>query len=248
MRIALLLQGHFRSFENTHQSWINALEDCEYDCYFTTWNIIDANTKSWHSDANENQPELTSSQINLLKSYDPNVTINSQEFTKEEKNDIYASSPYKTHIYKFEVLKNTLQRIESLKEEKEYDMIICGRFDIEIKSIKFKDINMINKDEIIFGGRIDSEKDKYLHNLSATDLIYIFHPSRKEIFYNLPIGLINRRFFYAEDYMTELFFSNFIKVIHAYTYGKDFNIIRLHKTNSIITSFTINYNLLRGKR
>ena len=45
MRIALLLQGHFRTFEKTHQTWINALEDCEYDCYFTTWNIIDANTK-----------------------------------------------------------------------------------------------------------------------------------------------------------------------------------------------------------
>jgi hypothetical protein len=247
MKIALLLQGHFRTFEKTHHSWINALEDCEYDCYFTTWNIINSNTKSWHSNAIENQPELTNSQIELLKTYDPNVTINTQEFTEDEKNDLYAFSPYKTHIYKFEALKNTLQRIESSKEEKEYNMIICGRFDLEINSIKFKDIT-INEDEIKFGGRVDKEKGKYIHNLAATDLLYIFHPSKKELFYNLPVGLKNRKFTNAEEYITDFFFINFNKVIHSFIYDKDFEIIRLPQTDTVTPSFTINYNLLRRKR
>jgi hypothetical protein len=246
MRIALLLQGHFRTFENTHQSWISALDGCEYDCYFTTWNIIDANTKSWHSDVNENIPELNISQISLLKSYDPNVTIEKQEFTEEEKNDLYAFSPYKTLVYKFEALKKTLLRIELSK--KEYDIIICGRFDIEIKFIKFKDINIIKKDEIIIGGRIISEKDIYIHNLSGNDILYIFHPSKKEVFYNLPNGLINRKFTYAEECVTDLFFSNFNIINHLYLYEKDFNIIRLPKLNSNIAKSTINYNLLRFKK
>ena len=245
MRIALLLQGHFRTFEKTHQTWINALEDCEYDCYFTTWNIIDANTKSWHSDANNIQPELTNSQIDLLKLYDPNVTIEKQEYTEEEINDIYPHSPYKSHIYKFEALKKTLLRIESFKEEREYDMIICGRFDLEIKSIKFKNLT-IEKDEIKFGGNIRLDNENYQHNLGATDLLYIFHPIKKEIFYNLSDSLINRKFTHGEDFMTELFFSNFNKVNHLFMYERDFEIIRLSKT--IQTSHTINYNLLRRKR
>jgi len=227
MKIALLLQGHFRTFEKTHHSWVNALEDCEYDCYFTTWNTINSNTKSWHSNPIENQPELTNSQIELLKTYDPNVTIEKQEFTEEEKNDIYAHAPHKSFIYKFEALKKTLLRIESSK--KEYDIIICGRFDIEIKSIKFKDINKIKKiniDEIIIGGRISPDKDIFLYDLATTDIIYIFHPSKKEIFYNLPDDLINRKFRNGEDYMTNLFFSNFNKVTHSFLYQKDFEIIR----------------------
>lgn len=209
MRVALVLTGHFRTFEQTHTYWRTALEGCEYDVYCSTWDTINSNTISWHTrQPNNTHAYLTQEQIDLLRSFDPLVYIGHQEYTQEELNDIRLDCTSKSNIYRYESLCNTLKRIDPTK----YDIIVVGRYDLRIKDIFFKDI-CLEEDEIQCSGVYYG--DKFVRKYANTDTLYVFRPIKKEVFNNLfeiYENATQKNLKYPEEVFSELFYTFFSKV------------------------------------
>jgi hypothetical protein len=216
MNILLILHGHYRTFDKTHISWVNSFEGCTVDYKFCTFDTIDHNTKCWHRDRTELKPKLSNAQINLLKSFDPTVNIITQTFTNDESNDIYATLPLKVYLYKYNNIKSILETTDTSK----YDMIIISRFDIIIYNIKFINTTIL-KNEVNLGVRPDN---RFLNNIAATDLLYMFHPSDKSLFYAMPSDIINRKFSLPEECYTEFFYNKFKKVNHTWNFNENFSI------------------------
>jgi len=219
MKVLVILQGHYRTFDKTLQSWLTALEDCEYDFRFSTFDRIDHNTQChWHDDLIESS-RLTDDQIRKLKMYDPKVEIQTQKFYGDEINDIYCHRPLKTYYYRFNSIKNILETIP----ENKYDVIIISRFDILINTIKFRDL-VINKNEIKLGGY---PHHTFIHGLSCNDLICAFHPQKIAVFYNPPTDLFERKFNGGgEECWTDFCFKNFETVSLTWTNTTNFEICR----------------------
>lgn len=226
MKVLLILQGHYRSFDKTNLSWKKALEGCDYECCFCTWDVIDSNTPTWYSNNKHINEKLTNKQIDLLKSFDPNVKILSQEFSSNDMQNIYAKVPLKVYMYKYNALKDIINSIDSSK----YDMIIISRYDILIKTIKFKDIT-IDVNEIKIGGR---SSNMFFRNIAASDLLCIIHPSNKDLFNILPKDIIERKFNSGEECYTDFYFSNFNKVNHIWNLYNDFEIIRMQNKENVL--------------
>ena len=218
MKVLLILYGHYRSFDKTNSSWIKSLEGCDVDYKFCTFDRIDHNTKCWSRDETSPKPFLTSNQINLLKFFDPTVRIITQEFTKDENNDIYATVPLKVFIYKYNNIKSILESIDETK----YDIIIISRYDIFILNIEFKKISIL-KNQVKLGMRF---APTFFKGIGNTDLFCVFHPSDKNIFYTMPPDIINRKFKIPEECYTEFYYANFKIVNLEWEYNKDFTICR----------------------
>jgi len=218
MKVLLILYGHYRSFNNTHKSWINSFEGCDVEYKFCTFDTIDHNTKCWHRGQTTPKPHLTNDQIDLLKLFDPAVNILTQEFTEDEHNDIYAKMPVKVYLYKYNNIKKILESIDETK----YDIIILSRFDILINNIIFKNIS-ICKNEIKLGVRPDKG---FLKGIAATDLLCMFHPSDKHLFYTMPTDIIDRKFLIPEECYTDFYYKNFERVIQEWNYDNHFTICR----------------------
>ena len=217
MRIALVLRGHYRSFDKVEESWIKSLEGCNYTCFFHTWNTIDSTTKSWCKDP-EKSIELSNDKIIKLKNWDPKLEIELQEYSQEEINDIYATATFKSYYYKYLSLKKTLNRIN----KDDFDIIIVGRYDLILNNISFKNIN-INKNEILIGARDDN---RFLHNLATSDALFAFNALDKDKFNEAPIDFNERKFKYSEECYVDFFYKNFNIVNHIWKQQKDFDIQR----------------------
>jgi hypothetical protein len=218
MKVLLLLYGHYRSFDRTILSWISSLEECDFDCRFVTFDKIDHSTRCWWHGDTEERLGLSTEQLELLKTYDPNVKILTQEFTQEELNDVYATLPLKVYMYRYTNIKDVLESIDDTK----YKMIVISRFDIQINGIKFKNIS-VDIDAIKIGARSAPE---FFKGLAASDLLCAFHPKNKNIFYNPPSDIITKKFCYAEECYTEFYHQNFKVVDHSWEYYQDFHIDR----------------------
>jgi len=165
MKIALVLRGHYRSFDKTHITWDNVLKGLDYDCYFHTWDLQDSTTPTWNR-GEKYKFELYPRNIELLKKYDSNIVIEHQEFTNSDISNIYMSnSPYKTYLYRYTSLKDTLNRIPYDK----YDIVIVGRYDLLLneKRINFGNLN-ISDDEILIGATRDEDYYKALRGTRFT--------------------------------------------------------------------------------
>lgn len=217
MRIALVLRGHYRTFYKTHTSWREALKNYSYDCYFHTWNLVDCTHPTWNRDQRY-ALELYPIYIDHLKSFDNDVVIEKQIFSEDELNDIYADIPHKAYIYRFESLKDTLQRIPLNK----YDLVLVGRYDILVNKDLLNNI-VISEDEILIG---INESQKHYKNISATDILYAFHPKNIDKFMNMPDDYIERKFKYGEESFTDFLYKSFKKVTHQWKYSMDYIIRR----------------------
>jgi hypothetical protein len=217
MKIALLLRGHYHTFEKVLDSWKAALDGCEYTCFFHTWSTVDSTTELWCKNYSESV-NLLSDQINILKSWDPNLEIEIQEFSKEELIDIYATAPHKTYEYKFLSFKNTLNRIDKNK----FDIIIVGRYDLILNNISFKDL-VINENELLLGGRKDN---RFVHNLATSDALFAFRADEKDKFNEKPLDLIERKYRYSEECYNDFFYKSFNSVCHKWNQNTDFDIQR----------------------
>ena len=216
MRIALVLKGHYRSFDKTSKAWLEELKGYKYDCYFHTWDLQDSTTPTWHRGEKYALP-LYASNIELLKTLDKDVVIEKQDFTEEDIKNKFIDAPYKTFIYRHESLYKTLNRIDMSK----YDIVIVGRYDLELKDNCFSKL-VINNDEIMIGGINDKE---YYKEVRATDLLFAFHPE------NIPLFQVNPYveqgdFKRGEEPFTKFLFNNFKKVTLKWKYEKDFIIKR----------------------
>lgn len=217
MRIALVLRGHYRSFDKTSKTWLNALKGLNYDCYFHTWDLQDSTTPTWHRGERYALP-LYSSNIELLKKFDKDIVIEKQDFTEEEIQDKIIDVPFKTFIYRYKSLTETLNRISRGK----YDIVIVGRYDLELKASCLSKLT-INKDEIIISGFNNKEFYKGLQN---TDLLFAFHPDNISSFQVNPYIDLDNFKKGAEEPFTKFLFDNFKTVSLRWIYEKDFIIKR----------------------
>ena len=216
MRIALVLRGHYRSFDTTSNSWLNALKGLNYDCYFHTWDLQDSTTPTWHRGEKYALP-LYSSSIETLKKFDKDIVIDKQIFTDEDIQNKFIDSPYKAFIYRYESLRNTLKRIPP----NTYDIIIVGRYDLLLNPMCLINLN-ISENEIIIGGIEDT---RYYKNLRGTDLLFAFNPNVLHKF-NINPYCIDREFNNGEEPFTDFIFKNFNKVSVKWKYENDFIIQR----------------------
>lgn len=216
MKIALILRGHYRSFDVTSKRWLNVLKGLDYDCYFHTWDLQDSTTPTWHRGEKYALP-LYPSNIELLKKFDKDIVIDKQIFTDEDIQNKFIDAPYKTFIYRYESLVKTLNRIP----KDTYDIIIVGRYDLLVKPGCLTNLN-ISENEIIIGGIEDT---KYYKNLRGTDLLFAFNPNDLHKF-NINPYCIDAAFNNGEEPFTKFLFENFKKVSLKWNYENDFIIKR----------------------
>ena len=219
MKIAFILRGHFRTFEKVQELWKHSLNNCNYDCFFHTWNTIDSTTKSWCKDPKDSEL-LTDNKLSILKSWDPNIVVEHQFYTDDELNDIYATATYKSYIYKFNSLKETLDRID----ESKYDIILVGRYDLIIKNVNFINDLCINPNEIFIGAR--GNDNRFLYGLATSDCLFAFNSKDKYKFYNMPNDYIDRKFTYSEEAYVDFYYKSFDKVTHKWHQQTHFDIQR----------------------
>lgn len=219
MKIALILRGHYRTFEKVQESWKSALTNCDYDCFFHTWNTIDSTTKSWCKEA-QDSIQLDNNKINILKLWDANVIIDQQTYTNDELTDIYATATYKSYIYKFESLKKILDRIDETK----YDIILVGRYDLILLNINFINDLEINQGEIFIGAR--GSDNRFIYNLATSDCLFAFNSKDKIKFYTIPTDYIDRKFNYSEEAYVDFYYKSFNKVTHKWHQQTHFDIQR----------------------
>jgi hypothetical protein len=221
MKIALVIRGHFRTFDKLEKNLKDSLEGCDYDCFFHTWDTVDAVNQTWYRRHIIDPPKLDASQIDMLKRWDPNIVIESQEFTPDDHKQIYASwSPYKATVYRMNAFLKTLKRIDVSK----YDMIIIGRYDIYLHNVKFKDV-IVTPGQIELGAR--DCKTTILRELADTSEICAFHPSDLIKFYNPLDNTDPTKYTNTEEWYTEIFDKSFDKINIRWVSQKDFTLIRL---------------------
>lgn len=214
MKIALVLRGHYRTFDTTSVQWRRALTGISYDCYFHTWNIKDSTLPTVYRKGTYSI-ELNEKQINTLKSFDPNLVIETQEFTESDISNLYLSTPHKSFIYRYDSLRDTLQRIP----QDTYDIVIVGRYDLLIKSLENLEVS---EDEIVIGGTYDN---KYHKGIRGNDMIFAFHPKNIPLFTTNPY-LETMDFKYGEEPFSDFIYNKFKKVSVKWKYEKDFIIKR----------------------
>lgn len=223
-KIAVILIGHFRSFDRVYKSFLKELESVAHDFYLHTWSTQNATTKSWH-DILEKPQNLTSEQISLLKSLDSNVEIETQTFTLKELKDCINKKPKKAIVYLFQALQKCLKRI---KDPSQYDYILVSRYDVDVINKLCLSQLKIRPNEICLGWRLGLG---YIDSLIAHDIIYAFSSSLSNIkkfdfdfskFLNDNVENLK----IAEEIYTIFFRDNFQFVSREWEYGSEFCIVR----------------------
>lgn len=220
-RAAVIIIGHFRSFDRVYDSLSNELKCVDHDFYLHTWSTQNATTKSWH-DILDKPKDLTSEQISLLKSLDPNVEIQKQEFSPEELKDCINKKPRKAVIYLFEALQKCLKRI---KNPSQYDYILVTRYDIIHTKLCLSQLK-IRSDEICLGWRLGTG---FLDSLIAHDIIYAFKPDQIKKFqidFTKFMKDHSHELRIAEEIYTIFFRDNFKFVSREWEYDNEFYILR----------------------
>jgi len=78
LHLNVIVRGHFRTFEKTHQSLRKALSNTTHQVFMHTWDTVDADTKSWHGNKVCDTNILNQEQRDLLNTFDDDCLIKSQ--------------------------------------------------------------------------------------------------------------------------------------------------------------------------
>lgn len=219
----VVVRGHFRTFEKTHISLRKALSNTKHQIFMHTWDTVDTNTASWHGNKVCDTNILNQEQRDLLNTFDDGCLIESQSWTEEEKTDILLSRPYKTFLYFWQGIHESLYRI---KEESQY--ILFTRYDIEINT-DFANI-ACDEDEIVIG-----YAHRYPNNVipyGFTDIVFLIHYNDMYKLLTIPQKImelqtnIDPRYKIAEDPITDFFYSNWSKVTPRWLANRDIRIVR----------------------
>lgn len=219
----VVVRGHFRTFEKTHQSLRKALSNTKHKIFMHTWDTVDANTASWHGNKVCYTNALTQEQRDLLNTFDDGYIIQSQSWTEQERNAIVLSRPYKTFLYFWQSIYECLYRI---KEESQY--ILFTRYDIQV-NIDFSDV-LCEEDEIVigYGHRTPNNVIPY----GFTDIVFLIHYNDVYKLLSIPQKIIDLqtnmdpKYQIAEDPITDFFYSNWAKVTPKWLASRDITIIR----------------------
>lgn len=220
VKIALILVGHYRSFDHNIESIIEQLRDVEYDCYFHTWNINEASTASWHSKGESKSIQLLKYQLETLREFDKNFEVETQVFEPKDYADTVYNKPWKAVEYLFNALQKCLKRI--LESDKKYDYIFVSRYDVRLKNLNLSQLQII-PGEIYIGGRAAKG---YTGGVAASDVIFAFRQD------DIPKLLTNdflkdkHLFHSSEEPYSRLFYDKFTTVKHQWHWSRDFDIVR----------------------
>lgn len=223
MKLAVILFGHYRTFDKHVEYW----RSIEADFYISTWDTIDSTSKSWYKPEYRGIP-LTANQIQTLKSFDPNCFIGTQEWNANEMEDMYGNLPFKSILYKYESILKSVRRIQDSKIE--YDTILVTRPDIQINNIGT--LNPVPGE--IFMSYLDSPK--FLRGHAACGLVYAVNYSDIEKISTIPENLFEwkanpKKYNYEEDHFTDFIHQKWDTIRKTYEYNTDFVIIRLSRDN-----------------
>jgi hypothetical protein len=219
----VVVRGHFRTFEKTYPSLRKALSNTTHQIFMHTWDTVDVNTASWHGNKVCDTNILNQKQRELLNTFDNECLIESQSWTEEEKSDILLSRPYKTFLYFWQGIHESLYRI---KQESKY--ILFTRYDIEINA-DFSKVEC-EEDEIVIG-----YAHRYPNNVFAygfTDIVFLIHYNDMYKLLSIPQKILelqtnmDPRYKIAEDPITDFFYSNWAKVTPKWLANSDITIIR----------------------
>lgn len=219
----VVVRGHFRTFEKTHQSLRKALTNTKHKIFMHTWDTVDANTASWHGNKVGGTKMLSQEQRDLLNTFDDGYVIQSQSWTEKERNAIVLSRPYKTFLYFWQGIYECLYRI---KEESQY--ILFTRYDIQLNT-DFSDVSC-EEDEIVIGYAHRHPNNVIPYGL--TDIVFLIHYNDVYKLLTIPQKIIDLqtnmdpRYKIAEDPITDFFYSNWAKVTPKWFASRDITIIR----------------------
>jgi|694.fasta_scaffold56345_2 hypothetical protein len=223
MKLAVILFGHYRTFDKHVEYW----RGIDADFYISTWDTLDSTTKSWHKPEYIGVP-LTINQIQTLKSFDKNCSIWKQEYTRDEMLDTLAKTgaPFKSFLYRYHCILHAVYRIQ--ESGIEYDTVLITRPDIRI----CKPITTPPSNEIQIGYRTAGN---YTNGLAATDVVYVISGSDLHKFSWIPNTLYEWKDdphkycnpVACESHFTDYIYQNWNTVSKTFEYNRDFFIDRL---------------------
>lgn len=214
----VVVRGHFRTFEKTHQSLRKALSNTKHKIFMHTWDTVDANTASWNRNKLCDTTILSQKQRDLLNTFDDGCIIQSQSWTEEEHKSVVLSRPYKTFLYFWQSIYECLYRI---KEESQY--ILFTRYDIQI-NMDFSDVSC-EEDEIVIGYAHRTPNNVIPYGL--TDIVFLIHYNDIYKLLIIPQKIVelqtnmDPRYQIAEDPITDFFYSNWAKVTPKWLATRD---------------------------
>ena len=221
--INVIIRGHFRTFHSTSKSWERALSSCRHEVYMHTWDTVDSDTKTWYSNTGANTSKLLKEDIELLRMFDGGCVIEGQVWTEEERQVIVLSRPFKTFLYYWQGIHSCINRI---RRESKY--ILIGRYDVSV-DIDFSSVSC-EEDEIVIGYmyRVPSKPFAY----SMTDVVFLINTKDKDKLLDIPPNILelerkaNANYKWAEDPITDFFYTRWKKVTPKWFGTKDFTIVR----------------------
>lgn len=220
-RIAIVLVGHYRSFDQTLERLMCETSGLNIDWYLHTWNTSDAITLSWHH-ALPSDKLLTASQKMTLEALDPDYEIGSQSFTQAELEDAVFRKPWKAVNYLFTAVQKCLQRVK--ESGVEYDYILVSRYDVQLNNMGLLTLQ-VPLNHIVVGGR--ATQGFYNLNIAASDVIFALNPANIDAFIEEKEFLRNKANYHSsEEPYSQLYVDKFAKVVHQWHYDNHFTIIR----------------------
>jgi hypothetical protein len=214
----VVVRGHFRTFEKTHESLRKALSKTKHKIFMHTWDTVDANTASWQRNKVSDTNMLSQEQRDLLNTFDDGCIIQSQSLTEEERKSVVISRPYKIFLYFWQSIYECLYRI---KEESQY--ILFTRYDIRI-NIDFSDVSC-EENEIVIGYAHRTPNNVIPYGL--TDIVFLIHYNDVYKLLAIPQKIIelqrnmDPKYQIAEDPITDFFYSNWAKVTPKWLATRD---------------------------
>lgn len=228
VKIAVIIIGHFRTFDKNYDSLLKELKNksLEYDFFLHTWSTQNATTSSWHNMLDPPQ-DLTSSQISLLQSLDPDVEIKKQEFSEAELSDTICNKPCKAICYLFQALQKCLKRVEKAEilSKSNYDYILVTRYDVSCNNLQLDKIK-IRSNEICIGWRFC---EGYIESLVASDIIFMFNSKESSKFildFDTYLQTHKKEIKTPEEIYTLFFRDNFKTISREWEYNSEIVIIR----------------------
>lgn len=222
MKIAVCLLGHYRSFDRVSACWDRLKVKYNIDFYISTWDCVDSNTKSWHTNGGNALIPLSELQIKNLKRFDCDVIIDSQSWTDEERTDIYLGVPIKLFEYRFQMYNNVVKRIQ--ESGRKYDLVVFSRLDIALADLDFVPVP---EGTIHIGYRTDT---KYSYSLAASDIFFAIHFDNIGLMTDPHIGIRKARennlYEMPENYANDFYYTKWVAVVPTWKYNVDFAIVR----------------------
>lgn len=224
MKLAVILFGHYRTFDKHVEYW----RGIDADFYISTWDTLDSMTPVCWKGASSTSPRLTQSQIDTLHSFDKNCVIGKQEYTHDEMSDLLAGTgaPFKSFLYRYHCILHGVYRIQ--ESGIEYDTVLITRPDIRL----CKPIRTPASNEIHISYRTAWH---YTKGIAATDVVYVISGSDLHKFSWIPHTLYEWKDdphkycnpTACESQFTDYIYQNWDTVTKMFEYDTDFFIDRL---------------------